>query len=307
MKKSRAAAWIPCVAIALSLAGCSTAHKTGGNFPPTEAPVSGLSKVPTVDMVPLQRIPHDKTRFTQGLEFIGPDTMVESTGIEGRSKVYVYQVSDQLVIKEASLPADQFGEGITMVGNRLINLTWKNQTANVWTLPDLKPAEPLKYEGEGWGLCYDPDAKIVWMSNGSDSLTARDPDTFEVIRSIKVTADGQPIERINELECVAGKVWANVWQTNRIIAIDPTTGHIEGKLELSSIAEIAQQDNQTPFSRDQVLNGLAYHEPSDTWFITGKQWPYLYQIAIGKKAAEIKAQQSQTTAPSTSPSPSPSK
>lgn len=260
------------------LVGCSSQPESKATMPKDAIAAKPMT------FTALQKVPHDPTRFTQGLEFIGPDTMVESTGLNSQSKVIIWQVTTQKVIKEIALPSDQFGEGITQVDGQLVNLTWKNRVANVWSLPDLAPVKQYAYDVEGWGICYDRTRNLLWTSDGTDALTARDPQTFKPTKTIHVMYNGLIRSMINELECVDGKIWANVWRTNVIQRIDPDKAQVDAEVNLYKLTEMAQQESGKKFGPDQVLNGIAYHEASDTWFVTGKQWPVMYQIRIDDPA-----------------------
>lgn len=225
----------------------------------------------------VSRRPHDASAWTQGLQLDAQGRLYESTGLEGRSSLREVDPDDGRVLRSANLPADRFGEGLALVGDRLIQLTWQDGVATTWDAATFEPLATTTYEGEGWGLCFD--GRRLVMSDGSDRLTFRDPDTFEVLGAIAVTLAGAPQDRLNELECVDGSVWANVWQSDRIVRIDPSSGAVTGTLDLPDIlvAEPAPGD-----PAPDVLNGIAWDAASGTFLVTGKLWPELIEIRVSE-------------------------
>lgn len=228
----------------------------------------------------VQRIPHNTESFTQGLEIISDNEMAESSGMWGESAVTLYDKTTGDVRAVHQLPDDEFGEGLTRVDNTLIQLTWQNGIAHTYTLPDLTPGPDFQYDGEGWGLCYDSDDNVLWRSDGSDTLTAHDPATFEAVRTLQVHENTQPIAQINELEMVQGKIYANVWYTNDLIAIDPASGAVTARYNLSALVALAEEDNGQAFTKEQVFNGIAYDAQANLFYLTGKQWPYTYVVEL---------------------------
>jgi glutaminyl-peptide cyclotransferase len=174
------------------------------------------------------------------------------------------------VLQAVELDPDLFGEGLALVDDRLIQLTWQDGTALVYKADDLDLIDEWSYDGEGWGLCYDGERLV--MSDGSSTLFFRDPDTFEVIGSVDVTAEGEPVSRLNELECVDGRVWANVYKTDLIIEIDPENGEVTSSVDASGLLPADEADAA------DVLNGIAYDPADDRFLITGKLWPTLYVV-----------------------------
>lgn len=242
---------------------------------PSPATVAGAGEpTPSLDWEVVSRRPHDRRAFTQGLVFDTGGHLYESTGKYGRSQLRELDPSDGSVVRSVQLADPHFGEGLAAVGDRLLQLTWKRGVAISWEADTFGPLETFAYDGDGWGLCYD-GTRLV-MSDGSDQLIFRDPDTFEIIGSVAVTEAGQPLTRLNELECVGGAVWANVWHTDRIVRIDPELGVVDGVLDLSGILEPhPARKNST-----SVLNGIAYDETSDTFLVTGKRWPEMIEIRV---------------------------
>jgi glutaminyl-peptide cyclotransferase len=218
--------------------------------------------------------PHDPDAFTQGLVLAPDGRLFESTGLVGRTTVRQLDPLTGEVLQSAAPEDPVFGEGLAMAGDRLIQLTWQEEQALVWDADTLQPIGSFDYEGEGWGLCYD-GTRLV-MSDGTSTLTFRDPDTFEPIGEKPVTLDGRPIDRLNELECVDGSVWANVWETDSIVRINPSTGEVTGVLDASSLIT----PHPALFDRGAVLNGMAYDPDTGNWLLTGKLWPAMFEVSL---------------------------
>jgi glutaminyl-peptide cyclotransferase len=213
--------------------------------------------------------PHDRNAFTQGL--IWRDGLIyESTGLVGRSSLRKVDLMTGAVKQQVAVPEPYFAEGLADIGNRLFQLTWQHGRVFVYDKNTLNRVHELGYEGEGWGLCYNGRALV--MSNGSDALTVRAPETFAVTRTVKVTRAGRALDRLNELECVGGDVYANVWMTDTIVRIDGKTGQVTATLDASGLL--------TPAERlgTDVLNGIAYDPADQTFLITGKLWPKLFRV-----------------------------
>lgn len=239
-----------------------------GGSPPAQSDPS--ASAPVIKPVVLAEIPHDSRAWTQGLEFDGP-RLYEGTGIAGRSQVRELDPTTGAVRRSAAAPNDYYGEGITVVGDRIWELTWQNGVAVDWDKNTLTPRQEVPVDGEGWGLCRDGDRLI--RSDGTDRLRFHDPATFGETGSVAVTRDGQPLPRLNELECVDGQVWANVWQTDTIVRIDPATGKVNTVVDAAGLWP--EQDG----SREKVLNGIAHIE-GDEYLLTGKYWPTMYRVRL---------------------------
>ncbi|MDT8911160.1 glutaminyl-peptide cyclotransferase [Amycolatopsis sp. PS_44_ISF1] len=211
----------------------------------------------------LGTLPHDTSAFTEGLEFSGT-TLYESRGLAGQSALTAGPAGQSPATRVA-LPAPLFGEGVTVLGTKLWQLTWQDGFAierDSKTLADLRR---VPFEGEGWGLCHQPDGRLV-MSNGTAKLTFRDPQTFAVTGSVDVGVD-----QLNELECVGDTVYANVWQTGKILRIDANTGHVTGSIDASGL--------RTPLHPgEDVLNGIAAIPGTDEFLVTGKLWPATFRV-----------------------------
>ncbi|UGQ47082.1 glutaminyl-peptide cyclotransferase [Massilia endophytica] len=220
--------------------------------------------------------PHDPTAFTQGL-FYRNGILYESTGLNGRSSIRKVALETGKVLQRIDIPEQYFGEGIAPVGNALISLTWTSQTGFVFDIDTLKPRGSFSYQGEGWALTTDGER--VYMSDGTAYIRVLDPNTMQVQRRIRVSADGSPLTQINELEWVDGEIYANIWQTSRIARIDPFSGQVRGWIDLTGLAEQAGIKQGS----DNVLNGIAWDAAQRRLFVTGKLWPRLFEIEVVKR------------------------
>jgi len=221
------------------------------------------------------RHPHDALAWTQGLQLDPDGRLYESTGLEGSSTLREVDPVSGAVLRSVALPSDEFAEGLALVDDRLVQLTWREGIAHVWEAASFRELPGFAYGGEGWGLCFDGERLV--MSDGSDRLTFRDPATFEALGSVSVTLTGRPLDRLNELECVDGEVWANVWQSDRIVRIDPEGGAVTGTLDLRGLL-VAEPAPGEP--EPDVLNGIAWDADTGTFLVTGKLWPELVQIRV---------------------------
>ena len=234
----------------------------GANDSPDSAEERAISVIETVE--------HDPTAFTQGLEIFN-GTLFESTGLYGHSGLRQIDPSDGRVIRNISIDENFFGEGITIFNDSVIMLTWRNQTALVFDAYDLSFEGEFRYEGEGWGICFNGDFLV--MSNGTSELSFRDPISFELSHSISVTWDGKPVTRLNELECVEDQIFANVWLQDVIISIDSTTG----KADFFASAEFLSENQGN--TANEVLNGIAFDSSRERYWITGKNRTEKYLVS----------------------------
>jgi len=218
-------------------------------------------------------LPHDAQAYTQGL-LVRDGVFFESTGRYGSSELRRVDVATGRVLASHALSEDHFGEGLALVGDRLIQLTWKAGLAFVHDVATLAPVDTLEYEGEGWGLCHDGES--LFMSDGSGTLQRRDPDTFDLVERIAVTRDGFSARNLNELECVGYDIYANIYQSDEIVRIDKGTGEITGRLDAYPLSLAAGR----PADPGAVFNGIAHDERTGTFFVTGKLWPAIFEIAI---------------------------
>ncbi len=214
--------------------------------------------------------PHDTAAFTQGLEVVGGQ-LYEGTGLTGRSSIQRSDLADGSVRARQELDPALFGEGITVAGDRLWQLTWKNGVAIARDPHTLAELSRVSYSGEGWGLCAQPGRLV--MSDGSATLTFRDRSTFAARGTIAVTLDGNPLTRLNELECTPdGQVWANVWQSTSIVRIDPQSGQVTALVDASGLLDAEQT------AKADVLNGIAALPGTDRFLVTGKLWPTTFEV-----------------------------
>ncbi|WP_370326697.1 glutaminyl-peptide cyclotransferase [Euzebya sp.] len=246
---------------------------------PSTAVAASAAGVPAGDVlqaVEVDRRPHDPEAFTQGLEF-HEGRLFESRGLYEQSAMTEIDPATGEVLARTDLDDAFFGEGATVVGDRIIQLTWREGTAFTYDVDTLEPTGELAYEGEGWGICDLPDRLV--MSDGTDTLDLRDPDTFEVVDSVVVDLAGQPNDDLNELECVDGLVWANLWNTNTILVIDPDTGDVVSEVDVSALADDAGRFVEEP-RQGAVLNGIAHDPETGTWLLTGKEWPVMVEVTF---------------------------
>ncbi|WP_432705823.1 glutaminyl-peptide cyclotransferase [Amycolatopsis taiwanensis] len=234
----------------------------------TACGMTAPSGPPNLQMVVLATLPHDTSAFTEGLEFAG-DRLYESTGLQGRSSLRAGPPGQPPQV-DVSLPTPLFGEGITVIGPKLWQLTWQNGVAIERDSATLAELRRVSYQGEGWGLCHQPGRLV--MSNGSDQLTFRDPVTFASQGTVTVHGDGRTFSQLNELECVGEDVYANVWQTNEILRIDPGSGTVTGRIDASGLLTPQQRQDA------DVLNGIAAIPGTDEFLVTGKLWPTMFRV-----------------------------
>ncbi|MGB7365268.1 MAG: glutaminyl-peptide cyclotransferase [Rhodococcus sp. (in: high G+C Gram-positive bacteria)] len=235
---------------------------------PAEIPDS--TDVPTLVVDIVSTRPHDTTSFTQGLEIDG-DRLFEGTGLAGRSRVTSSDPETGRVLASVDLPAPLFGEGLTVAGDTLWQLTWQNGIAIARDPQTLQEVRRVNYDGEGWGLCHR-DGSLV-MSDGTDTLTFRDPDTFTKTGTVPVTLDGSPVSEINELECTPDGVYANIWKTDEVVRIDPSNGEVTAVIDASAL-----RDSLGDTSQIDVLNGIAAVSGTSRFLMTGKLWPTLFEV-----------------------------
>jgi len=222
-----------------------------------------------------RRLPHDPDGYTQGLVFLD-GKFIEGTGIYGRSSLRLVDVGTGTVKRQIPLAAQYFGEGVAVAGNAIVQLTWRHGIAFIYDLESFDQVGSIRYAGEGWGLTFD--GKRFVMSNGSSSITFRDPTNFSFLSNITVTDNNSPVQNLNELEWINGEIWANQWQTDRIARISPETGEVLAWIDLEGIF-----DWQSLGNADAVLNGIAYDAATDRLFVTGKLWPWIFEIKVAEQ------------------------
>ena len=220
--------------------------------------------------------PHDPAAFTEGLFYVN-GFLYESTGLEGKSSVRKIKPETGEVVQKHELPPQYFGEGIINWKDRLIQLTYKSEIGFVYDFATFDFRSQFEYTGEGWALTQD--GKRILMSDGTPEIRFWDPETLKETGRITVTADGQPVKNVNELEWVKGEIYANVWLTNRVARIDPATGKVVGWIDLTGLLS----PEEIAGGQTDVLNGIAYDAKADRLFVTGKLWPKLFEIKLTTK------------------------
>jgi glutaminyl-peptide cyclotransferase len=233
--------------------------------------LASLAAVPVSKVEVVQSYPHDNTAFTQGLVFINGN-LYEGTGRNGASEVRKLDLSSGKVQQQTKLPAQHFGEGITVLDGKLYQLTWQTHLGFVYDLATLKQLKSFYLPGEGWGITHNGKQLIV--SDGTPNLRFLDPTTLKEVKRVAVTEDGKPLDKLNELEFINGEVWANVWYSDFIVRINPETGAVVSKLDLTGL--------NVQRGTDDVLNGIAWDADGKRLFVTGKLWSTLYQIQLPK-------------------------
>ena len=254
-----------CSGISLALAFLSGCGSPGTSPTRTQAPIFQVRVV--------KSFPHDFNAFTQGLEIEG-EKLYESTGREGFSSVRHVDLQTGEVTLKHDLPDACFGEGLTIMGDQIYQITYKNRICFVYEKDTLKKTKQFNYSGEGWGLAND--GKHLFMTDKTSTISIRDPETFDVIRTLRVKDGRKSIVELNELEYFDGHIWANIWRQDKIAKIDPESGAVVAWLDCSRIFPAKNRDNP----QEDVLNGIARDTDSGRLFITGKMWPKLYEIEI---------------------------
>jgi glutaminyl-peptide cyclotransferase len=249
---------------ALAAFGCGPASQAGG--------------IPEYGYEIVHVYPHDPLAYTQGLFYLN-GLLYEGTGLNGRSSIRKVRLETGEVLEKHEIGEEYFGEGIVNWKDRLLEITWRSQTGFIYDLASFASRGQFSYPGEGWGLTQD--GKRIIMSDGTSELRFWDPETLREVGRVMVTDDGRPVPELNELEWIKGEVYANVYQTDRIARIDPSSGKVVGWIDLAGILSAADRDRQV-----DVLNGIAYDANGDRLFVTGKLWPKLFEIRLVKKTAE---------------------
>jgi glutamine cyclotransferase len=216
--------------------------------------------------------PHDPTAFTQGLAF-EDGFLYEGTGKEGQSTLRKVELESGRVLKQVALAPKFFGEGITLLGDRIIQLTWRHELAFVYDKESFREVSRFGYAGEGWGLTND--GRHLILSDGSATLRFLDPQTHHVVRKVLVTDADRPVRELNELEYVEGEILANVWHSDRVARIDPESGRVNAWVDFSGLLKPGERSHG-----EAVLNGIAYDKKDRRLFVTGKDWPKLFEVRI---------------------------
>ena len=233
----------------------------------SETPVYGYRIVNT--------FPHNTESFTQGL-IMNNGVLYESTGLNGRSAIKIVNLKTGETIKSRKLPDKFFGEGMTIVDNKIYQLTWRSKKGFVYDKDSLEILRTFSYQTQGWGITYD--GKYLILSDGSDILYFMDPKSFVVVGKLEIYDDKGKVSKLNELEYINGKIYANIWGKDLIARINPQTGHVSSWINLEGL--LSDEDKK---KRVDVLNGIAYNPENKTLLVTGKLWPKIFEIEITKK------------------------
>jgi glutamine cyclotransferase len=251
-------------------------HHAVSPIPTGTVDLSEYRSAPVYTYTIVNTYPHDRSAFTQGLVF-EEGILYEGTGLRGRSTLRTVDLETGDVLQLRPLPAQLFGEGVTVYRDKIFQLTWKAQVGFVYDKSSLELLQEFTYPTEGWGITHDRERLI--MSDGTATLHFLDPETLEEIGQIEVHDNDSPVTRLNELEYIRGEIYANVWKTDRIARIDPRTGQVTGWIELTGL--LSAEDRSQPVD---VLNGIAYDAENDRLFVTGKLWPRLFEIELMPQA-----------------------
>ena len=242
---------------------------------PLETILAQRKPAPVQSYKVIATFPHDTSSFTQGLVFASDGQLYESTGLEGESTLRRVDIATGQTLQKIDVPSQYFAEGLAMVGDELLQLTWRHKLGFVYDRKTFKQKRTFSYKTEGWGIAYDGTSSLV-MSDGSDTLTFLDPKTLAVTKTLRVQEAGRPVGNLNELEWIEGEIWANIWMTDRIVRVSPNTGEVNAWIDLSSLYPASQR-----MPPADVMNGIAYDKATRRIYITGKKWPRLYQITVG--------------------------
>ena len=220
----------------------------------------------------LAKYPHDSAAFTQGLLY-ADGLFYESAGLYGQSTLRKVEPKTGAVLLEKRLDAQYFAEGLALLEGKLYQLTWKENTGFIYDPQDFRQLGAFSYPTEGWGLTTDGSSLI--LSDGSATLYFLDPKTLQTTRALQISLDGAPLDRLNELEYIRGEIYANIWYTDLIARIDPTSGEVVGVIDCGSL-----RDGEGAPGPNDVLNGIAYDARGDRLYLTGKNWPWIYEVSL---------------------------
>ena len=220
----------------------------------------------------VRQFPHDPRAFTQGFTY-NDGFFYEGTGRTGQSSLRQVNPENGHVVRKVDLAPDLFGEGITVLGNEVLQLTWLSHIGFVYDLRDFHLLRTFQYAGEGWGLTTD--GHDLFMTDGSAEIRVLDASTFSEKRRIKVRESGKPVDQLNELEFIEGEIYANIWHSDRIARISPETGKVVGWIDLTGLLGPFYQRQA-----EEVLNGIAYDPTGKRLFVTGKLWPKIFEIRV---------------------------
>ncbi len=256
----------------LSLLFISQSCKKEAEPPKPISPQSTTAPAPVYTYEVVNTWSHDPDAFTQGLQYFNGE-LYESTGLNGRSSLRRVELTSGKVLQKIDIDKEYFAEGMTILGNKIYQITYQTHIGFIYDLKTFQKLGSWQYEGEGWGLTNN--GKELIMSNGSNKINFLDPTSLAIVRTIEVTDENFLVENLNELEYIKGEIYANIWQRDRVVRIDPETGKVKGWINFSDLLSPQERTE-----RVDVLNGIAYDEKQDRIFITGKLWPKLFEVKI---------------------------
>jgi glutamine cyclotransferase len=248
--------------------GSCTGSDTSSDTTSSEKPV------PSLGYSIISTLPHDTSFYTEGLEFYG-NSLLESAGQYEKSRLIKSDPASGKIEKQVKLEPKYFGEGISVLHDTLYQMTWRENIVFVYNAKNFQKIGQLSLKGEGWGMTNDGTNLIV--SNGSNNLYYYRPSTFQVIRELPVTENGTPALNLNELEYVNGFIYANQWQYNYLLKINPSTGEVVAKIDLSDLVKRVRSDGHSEY-----LNGIAFNPSTKKFYVTGKNWPQLFEIQFDR-------------------------
>ena len=257
---------LPAAALAIFMIGCNGDGEQNSSGNGTTTP-----PVPTINYAIAGTQPHDTSYFTEGLEFYN-NTLLESTGLKGRSRLVRMDPETSKPLQEIRLDDQYFGEGLTVLNDTLYQLTWQEHKVLVYSARDFRKIKELPLTGDGWGLTND--GKHLIASNGSSDLFFYEPSGFKLVKTLNVTENGNAVININELEYVNGFIYANQWQLNDIVKINAATGEVVAKMNFKPYVDMEEAKNP----QANELNGIAYNPANKRFYITGKNWSQIYQL-----------------------------
>lgn len=250
---------------------CAAAVSCGGAGRKQRAN-SSVTRAELVDIEVVDTLEHSTKAYTQGLQFVD-GLMWEGTGEYGSSRLQYTDMATGKITVVATLPDNHFGEGITLLGDKIYQLTWQNGIMHIYNRKTLKKIETKQYKGEGWGLTTD--GTMLYMSDGTPDIRVLDPATLELKRRISVTYNGESLPYLNELEWIDGRIWANVYTIDSIVIINPENGVVEKIINLQGLLPQSEITSTT-----DVLNGIAYDSATKRIFVTGKNWSKMFEIKL---------------------------
>ena len=238
---------------------------------PASVTVAQPGAIPVLTAAVVKSYPHDPRAFTQGLEFFD-GYLYESTGRQRQSTLRRVVIETGKVVQSVRLPDRTFGEGLTIFHGKIYQLTWLDKTGFIYDLRTFRKLGQFSYNTEGWGLTHD-DASLI-LSDGTNRLQYIDPNSYQVTKTLEVFAGPEAVTNLNELEFIRGEIWANIWHSDRIARIDPKSGQVTAWIDLAAITE------RETHEQEDVLNGIAWDPGRQRLFVTGKDWPRLYEIIV---------------------------